>query len=315
MGERILVIGGAGFIGSHTVDHLLTQGYSVRVLDNFSTGRRENLPASHPRLEVVTGDIGDSHLWANLLADIDGILHLAAQVSVQKSIENPVNSCTENIRNFVIVLELARKRGVRVVYASSAAVYGDPQTLPLRESDPVVPISPYGLEKYSNELYAQLYEKMYGLSHLGMRYFNVYGPRQDPYSPYSGVISRFIVQMRSGQPLSIRGDGLQERDFIHVADVARANVAALFCTCSGVLNIGSGCATTIRQLGETLCDLHGSGEFSWVPPIAGDIRHSCADITAMRTLLGAPKITLAAGLGEFLNTDAGVDVGAEAVGA
>lgn len=300
--ERILVIGGAGFIGSHTVDLLLQEGYRVRVLDNFSTGCRENLPASHPGLEVVTGDIANPLLWEPVMDDVDGILHFAAQVSVQKSIENPVRSCAENIQNFVVVLELARKRGVRVVYASSAAVYGDPQTLPLRESDPVAPISPYGLEKYSNELYARLYEQMYDLSHMGLRYFNVYGPRQDPRSPYSGVISRFVEQLRLREPLTIRGDGLQERDFIHVFDVARVNVAALFAGDNGVINIGSGIATSIRQLATTMCALHGSGDFSWVPALPGDIRHSQADVRVMNSRLGAAQVSFSDGLRQFLGT-------------
>ncbi|WP_308390005.1 NAD-dependent epimerase/dehydratase family protein [Acidithiobacillus sp. AMEEHan] len=300
MRKCILVIGGAGFIGSHSVDRLLAEGYSVRVLDNFSTGRWENLPSEHPRLEILVGDIAEEELWEPAFADVDAVLHLAAQVSVQKSIENPVRSCAENIQNFVIVLELARKRAVRVVYASSAAVYGDPQSLPAREADLASPISPYGLEKYTNELYAALYHKMYGLSHLGLRYFNVYGPRQDPHSPYSGVISRFLEQMRSGRPLTIRGDGLQERDFVHVFDVARANVAALFSTSNGVINIGSGEAVSILGLGEMLLKLHGQGDISWVPAIPGDIRHSCADISMMRSVLGPPSTPLAAGLQQLL---------------
>lgn len=300
--QRVLITGGAGFIGSHTVDLLLADGHQVRVLDNFSTGKRSNLPASHPRLEILAGDLADADVLRDACASMDAVLHLAAQVSVQNSIDDPVASCAQNIQNVVALLETARKRQMRVVYASSAAVYGDPETLPLREWDAVAPISPYGLEKYSNELYARLYEKMYGLSHLGLRYFNVYGPRQDPGSPYSGVISRFVDQLQAGRPLTIRGDGLQERDFIHVFDVARANVAALLGQYNGVINIGSGSPTTIRQLAAQLCELFGGGDLSWVPALPGDIRHSYADVSAMKNLFGPNQISLTEGLRQFLQT-------------
>ncbi|MBU2788199.1 NAD-dependent epimerase/dehydratase family protein [Acidithiobacillus sp. VAN18-1] len=300
--KRILVTGGAGFIGSHTVDLLLAEGHQVRVLDNFSTGKRSNLPVAHPHLEVIAGELASAQLLREACQSVDAVLHLAAQVSVQKSIEDPVASCAQNIQNFVALLEMARQQEMRVVYASSAAVYGDPQTLPLCEGDAVDPISPYGLEKYSNELYAQLYEKMYGLSHLGLRYFNVYGPRQDPSSPYSGVISRFIDQARSGKPLTIRGDGLQERDFIHVHDVARANVAALRGDMRGVLNIASGTATTIHQLAESICSLIGDGDLAWMSSVPGDIRHSRADVSNMNSCLGVPvQISLNEGLRSLLD--------------
>lgn len=293
----ILVIGGAGFIGSHTVDLLLQEGYQVRVLDNFSTGRRENLPECAPRLEVVAGSLEDLDRLDLAFTNVSAVLHLAAQVSVQCSVEDPVRSCEQNIVGFVRVLEAARKRGARVVYASSAAVYGDPETLPLREDGPIRPISPYGLEKFSNEHYAKLYGRMYGLSQLGLRYFNVYGPRQDPHSPYSGVISRFIDQLRSGLPLTVRGDGLQERDFIHVSDVARANVMALTKAVDGVVNVASGQQCTIRQLAEILLALAGRGdEIQWVPSLPGDIRHSQADISRMRQTLVDPIISLNEGL-------------------
>ncbi len=300
MRKRILVTGGAGFIGSHTVDLLLAEGHDVCILDNFSTGKLSNLPEGHPRLQIIVSDIADAQVLRNASENVDAVLHLAAQVSVQKSIEDPVGSCAQNIQNFIALLEVARRRDLRVVYASSAAVYGDPEILPLRESDPVRPISPYGLEKYSNELYAELYEKMYGLSHLGLRYFNVYGQRQDPRSLYSGVISRFIDQMLTGKPLSIRGDGLQERDFIHVSDIARANVAALFSDTRGVVNIASGTKTTILDLASILVGLHGTGDLSWAPAVPGDIRHSRADVTAMSTHLVQAKISLKDGLRQLL---------------
>lgn len=298
----VLVIGGAGFIGSHTVDLLLQDGYRVRVLDNFSTGRRENLPASHPGLEILTGNLNNHRLLQEAFTNVNAVLHLAAQVSVQRSIEDPISSCEQNILGFLRVLEQARRSVVRVVYASSAAVYGDPQFLPLHEDGPTQPISPYGLEKYSNELYAQLFQKMYGLSVLGLRYFNVYGTRQDPSSPYSGVISRFIDQLRNGQPLTIRGDGLQERDFIHVSDVARANVAALKGRYSGVINVASGTKTTVRDLAELLiAGNEGKGEVQLVSKVEGDILQSRADITRMGQLLTGTTILLEQGLRDLLS--------------
>ena len=293
----ILVIGGAGFIGSHTVDLLLQEGYQVRVLDNFSTGRRENLPDGAPRLEVIAGSVEDSNRLEPAFDNVRAVLHLAAQVSVQRSVENPVYSCEQNIVGFVRVLEAARKRGARVVYASSAAVYGDPEILPLHEYGPIRPISPYGLEKYSNELYAELYGRMYGLSQLGLRYFNVYGPRQDPNSPYSGVISRFIDQLRRGVPLTVRGDGLQERDFIHVSDVARANLVALTKSVDGVVNVAGGQTCTILHLAETLIAMNDRpAEIHWVPSVDGDIRRSHADISRMRKNLVDPIVSLEDGL-------------------
>ncbi|XTI72722.1 NAD-dependent epimerase/dehydratase family protein [Acidithiobacillus sp. AC3] len=174
MRERILVIGGAGFIGSHTVDHLLAEGYAVRVLDDFSTGHRENLPNSHPQLEIIVGSVEDATILQTAVAGVSAVLYLAAQVSVQRSLEDPVRSAEQNIVGFVRVLERARRHSLRVVYASSAAVYGDPEVLPVQETAPLRPISPYGLEKYSNELYAELFGRLYGLSQLGLRYFNVY---------------------------------------------------------------------------------------------------------------------------------------------
>ncbi|MGE0049680.1 MAG: NAD-dependent epimerase/dehydratase family protein [Acidithiobacillus sp.] len=301
MSERILVIGGAGFIGSHSVDHMLAEGYAVRVLDDFSTGRRENLPKGHPQLEIIAGSVEDATILQVAFTEVSAVLYLAAQVSVQRSLEDPVQSAEQNIVGFVRVLEQARRYSVRVVYASSAAVYGDPEVLPLQETAPLRPISPYGLEKYSNELYAELFGRLYGLSQLGLRYFNVYGPRQDPRSPYSGVISRFIDQLQNGRPLTVRGDGLQERDFIHVADVARVNLAALRSAVNGVVNVASGTATTIGELAELLIELNlGKGEMQRVLRQSGDIRHSQADVSRMQQVLGRANIPLNRGLRTLL---------------
>ena len=224
---RVLVTGGAGFIGSHSVDALLAGGTEVVVLDNFSTGKTANLP-SHARLTLERGDIRNRPDVAGAIVGCTHVLHLAAQVSVRASVEDPPGSAQHNVLGFVNVLDAARRAGVkRVVYASSASAFGDPGELPLSESSPLAPLSPYGLEKSCNEQYAALFKQIFGLSALGLRYFNVYGPRQDPASPYTGVINKFADRLRAGQPLTVFGDGGQTRDFIFVKDVARVNVAAL----------------------------------------------------------------------------------------
>lgn len=297
----ILVVGGAGFIGSHTVELLLSEGYHVRVLDNLSTGKRDNLPASHDRLDFIFGDMADRTLLHQACEGVSHILHLAAQVSVIKSQEDPVFSCQQNILAYVGVLEEARKHNARFVYASSAAVYGNPAKLPLREDDPALPISPYGMEKYTNELYADLYGRMHQLSHLGLRYFNVYGPRQDPQSPYSGVISRFVAQALSHKALTIRGDGSQERDFIHVQDIARANVAALTGKVQGSINIARGEATTILTLAKIIHQfVETPSDIQWVPAVDGDIHRSIADNERMRKSLCQPYWSLSEGIQNLL---------------
>ena len=220
---KVLVTGGAGFIGSHTVEGLLEADARVRVLDNLSTGKRSNLPP-HKHLDIQVGDIRNPNDVAMAMQGITHVLHLAAQVSVQASVESPPTSCSQNILGFVNVLHAARQQKVkRFVYASSAAVYGIPESVPLAENAELKPISPYGLEKYVNEQYATLFHSLYGFPSLGLRYFNVFGPRQDPKSPYAGVISKFIERISEQRPLTVFGDGLQTRDFIFVKDIARAN--------------------------------------------------------------------------------------------
>lgn len=301
----VLVTGGAGFIGSHTVEYLLAAGARVRVLDNLSSGRRDNLP-SHAGLEFRVGDIRDAAAVTAALGDgVSHVLHLAAQVSVAASCEAPVDSAAHNITGFLNVLDGARRTGVsRMVYASSAAVYGAPAELPLTETSPVAPLSPYGLEKYVNDQYAALYRELYGFSAMGMRYFNVYGPRQDPSSPYSGVISIFADRVRRGLPLTLNGDGMQTRDFIHVGDVARANVAALGATATGVCNVATGRSVTLRDLVAALATATGrQPEVGFGPPRDGDIRDSAAVPRRLREELGVAATTpLAAGLGTLLDS-------------
>lgn len=299
-GAHVLVTGGAGFIGSHTVERLLRVGARVRVLDNLRTGRVENVP-NDPHLEFVHGDACDPKTVRQAVTDVTHVLHLAAQVSVAWSIENPVESCRENVMAFVVVLEAARQARVRFVYASSTAVYGDTGGEPASEMRPLVPLSPYGLEKLIDERYAALYTTLHGYRSLGLRYFNVYGPRQDPHSPYSGVIPKFLAQITRGESLTLRGDGLQERDFVHVLDVARINVQALAGDASGVLNVARGESVTIRTLIATLERIVGrSLPVSRVSESPGEIRFSRADVSRLHQDFGLPQITLEEGLRALL---------------
>lgn len=252
--QRILVTGGAGFIGSHTVDLLLKQGKKVVVLDNLYSGKVSNLDLTHPNLEFIEGDVLEYPLLEDLMVSCDGVLHLAAIASVPLSIEHPVYSFQVNTQGFLHVIQAVHASGmpIRVVYASSAAVYGDALELPCRDDQPLQspPLSPYALQKIQTEDYAGLYSRLHGTANLGLRYFNVYGDRQDPSSPYSGVISRFLRAYEQGETLTIFGDGQQSRDFIHVSDVARANVLALEKDVNGILNVATGEPQTLLQLVE-----------------------------------------------------------------
>ncbi len=289
---HVLVTGGAGFIGSHSVEALLRAGVKVRVLDSFITGSRQNLP-SHTNLEICTGDIRNLEDVTTAAAGITHILHLAAQVSVQDSISNPIQSCHINIQGFVNVLNTVRAHQIqRLVYASSAAVYGHPKQLPLFEESPVQPISPYGLEKSINDQYAALFHELYGCSSLGLRYFNVYGPRQDPKSPYAGVISKFMDCVQREQPLTVFGDGSQTRDFVFVKDVAQANVQALLAQTVGVCHVGTGTSRSLLEMihvlskcvGHKLQVIHEESQ-------AGDIPHSVADVQKLASELGIQNST------------------------
>ena len=284
---HVLVTGGAGFIGSHTVEALLEHGATVRVLDNFSTGKRKNLP-THPKLEVCEGDIREHKVLCDAAVDMTHILHLAAQVSVQDSIVHPTKSCSINIQGFVNVLEAARNHSIRrVVYASSAAVYGYPKHLPISEGDPVQPISPYGLEKSVNDQYAELFHSMFHISSLGLRYFNVYGPRQDPHSAYAGVISKFIHRIQKSEPLLVFGDGSQTRDFVFVKDVADANVQALYSDTTGICHVATGTSWSLLGMIQVLSSCVGY-ELQVIHQDAqpGDIPHSQAHVGKLITELG-----------------------------
>lgn len=301
--NKVLITGGAGFIGSHTADLLLELNIPVRVLDNLSSGFRENLPAHHDLLEFVEGDICDAETVEQCMQGISHVLHLAAQVSVVNSLEDPAFSAQQNILGFVNVINSARKHKVaRLVYASSAAIYGEPSTLPLTEDVPMKQLSPYGLEKAINEQYAELFKTLYNLSSLGQRFFNVYGPRQDPKSPYAGVIALFVDRITAKQDVTVFGDGENTRDFIYVRDVARANVAALQKDFQGACNIATGRKTSLLDLIDTLAELANfKPGIDFQPPREGDIVHSLASPKAMNEKLGIIADTsLKDGLGKLL---------------
>lgn len=301
---RVMVTGGAGFIGSHSVEALLAADAEVVAFDNFSSGKRDNLP-SHASLRIVEGDIRDRAAVGEAIAGCTHVLNLAAQVSVPASIREPGNSAQHNVVGFANVLDCAREHAVeRVVFASSAAVYGNPKELPLTEASATDPMSPYGLEKLINEQQCTLFGHLAGLSGLGLRYFNVYGPRQDPTSQYAGVISRFASRLLANESLTVFGDGLQTRDFIYVGDVARANVAALKARFTGVCNVGTGRSVTLLELIDALAGcVQRTPQVQFGPPQTGDIRHSAMAPARLHEWFGlnAP-VPLSSGLGQLLAT-------------
>lgn len=285
---RVLITGGAGFIGSHSAEALLERGAQVVIYDNLSTGRLENLQALSGRLRFVHGDLRDAARLESALAGCDAVLHLAAVVSVPESIAHPLLAHEINATGTLNVLEAARKLGVRrVVLASSAAVYGANAALPLQESASPQPLSPYAAQKWLGESYAKNYASLHGLATVALRYFNVYGPRQDPASPYSGVLSRFIAATLAGQAVTIFGDGRQTRDFVYVADVARANALAVLggAEPGAVLNVGTGRAVDLLAAIAAIAP-EGAPAPRFGPPREGDIRHSLADVALCERVLG-----------------------------
>lgn len=301
----ILVTGGAGFIGSNLTDELLAQGVSVRILDNFSTGKYQNLPQDHPCLEIIEGDIGDAELVKQAAEGVDVIVHLAAVASVQASVDDPVGTHKTNFDGTLNVLEAARHCGVeRIIYASSAAVYGDTQELPVKETTAKKPMTPYAADKLAGEYYLDFYHREFGLKYCAFRFFNIYGPRQDPSSPYSGVISIFTNRISQGQPIIIYGDGQQTRDFVFVKDLVTVLLGAINKEdlTAHVANVGSGKATSLNEMIAALEDIAGSQvEKSFVAARAGDIRHSLALVDQLQALLGEiPSTSLVKGLKSLL---------------
>lgn len=299
---RVLVTGGAGFIGSHIAHRLLGDGHEVVVLDNFSTGRRENIAAIEARgLEVVEGDVRDEKTVRECTQGCSLVYHEAAVVSVPYTVEHPQESHDVNIQGTLNVLQAARAAKVnRVVFASSAAIYGEEPTLPKVETMKPEPISPYGVEKITGEHYLATWAKLFGLETVALRYFNVFGPRQDPSSPYSGVISIFVDRILAGRGLTFFGDGKQIRDFVYVSNVVDANILAG--TKPGVsgraYNVACGKKTTLLEL-ATLIERAAAKtvERSFADPRAGDIKESVADIErARKDLSYAPAVDVEEGI-------------------
>jgi UDP-glucose 4-epimerase len=307
----VAVTGGAGFIGSHTVDRLLGAGHRVVVLDDFRTGKRANLAhhAGSDRLDVLVCDV--SHGIFAALAPItarhgtvDRIVHLAAQVSVVNSVQNPLVDMQVNYGGTLHVLEYARAAGVKkIVFASSAAVYGEVATMPVGEDTPTRPVSPYGIDKLASEHALDYYAAVHGVPGTALRFFNVYGPRQDPSSPYSGVISIFADRARAGRTLTIFGDGGQTRDFVYVGDVVRAIVAALGDGADRVVaNVGTGGEITVLELARSIVELCGGrSAIDHAPARPGEILKSRARVDRLRDALGVvAETSLLDGLRETL---------------
>ena len=303
--SHALVTGGAGFIGSHLVDELVSNGYRVTVLDNLSTGHRHNIAGHGDRIDFVEGDIRDAGLLDRVVKGCEVVFHQAAVVSVTQSVQDPSQSCEVNDLGTVRVLDAARRNGVqRVVLASSSAVYGDDPHLPKTEDMAPRPLSPYAVQKLTGEFYATVFKDLYGLETVCLRYFNVFGPRQDPSSPYSGVISIFMTQATAGQAPTIYGDGGQSRDFIYVKDVVHANMlAATEAAAAGrVFNVGTGAFIRIRDLWTLIGELANVKiDPIFGPPRAGDIRDSVSDIGEIKRSLGfTPRVVLRQGLMDTL---------------
>ena len=295
-----LVTGGAGFIGSNLADALIAEGHEVRILDDLSTGFAENLPAASTFFE---GDLCDAELVAEAVEGVEVVFHQGARGSVPKSIETPLLTDRSNVLGTLTVLDAAHRAGVRrVVAASSSSVYGGVAPRPTVETSPLSPKSPYAASKVAAELYLRVYWELHGLETVALRYFNVYGPRQDPNGPYAAVIPRFIAALRAGEAPQVNGDGGQSRDFAFVADVVAANLAAATApasACAGkAYNVAGGSERSLLDLLAILSELLGVA----VDPIhtesrAGDVRHSFADTTAARTDLGwAPSVDIREGL-------------------
>jgi UDP-glucose 4-epimerase len=299
---RTLVTGGAGFIGSHLVEELLQRGDTVRVLDNFSTGSHENLEPFQQDLEILEGDLRDEGTVKAAVRDVELVFHLAAFISVPRSMSDPGTCFAINVGGTVALLEAARKSGARkVVLSSSTAVYGDTDIFPTTEETPLRPLSPYAVSKQVNELYARLYTHALGLPVTALRYYNVYGPRQCLNSDYAAVISIFVRRLEAGEPITIYGDGKQSRDFIFVKDVVRANLLAAESESAGdAFNICTGCETNLLDLLEELSELSPhQPEVRFEAPRPGDIYRSAGSPEKAAVALDfRAKTSLATGLAQ-----------------
>ena len=293
MQRHALITGGAGFIGSHLCDRLAADGWFVTIVDNLSSGSRDSVAPllASGQARLLEFDVRDSHLFAPLFREVGCVFHLAAEVSVARSVEQPRLCADVNVLAFVDILNRAREGSVPVVYASSSAIYGNRDDAAIVEDAPPGPTSPYGASKLADEAFARAATESFGVPTVGLRFFNVYGPRQNPDGDYAAVVPAFIRAALSGKPPHIHGDGRQTRDFVFVSDVARAlaESARRAADLAGdVINVGSGTATSILELAHITAGCTGGAP---VPPVflprrSGDIRNSCADIRKMRTALG-----------------------------
>jgi nucleoside-diphosphate-sugar epimerase len=286
---RYVVTGGAGFIGSNTVDELVRRGESVVVLDDLSAGREENLADVRNKISFIKGSINDLEAVRRAMHEADYVLHLAARTSVPRSIKDPLETNRINIEGTLNVLVAARDAKVkRVVIAASSSAYGETPTLPKVETMQPQPISPYGVTKYVGELYAQMFGRVYGLQNVSLRYFNVFGPRQDPGSPYSGVLSKFCTAFLESTEPVVFGDGEQTRDFTYIENVVQANLLACQAPAANgrVINVGTGIRISLNQTLQLLREISGNNlEAKYDPARDGDIRDSQADVTLSRELL------------------------------
>ncbi|UUT20517.1 MULTISPECIES: NAD-dependent epimerase/dehydratase family protein [Pseudomonas] len=302
----ILITGGAGFIGSHLTDALLAKGYSVRILDDLSTGKPSNLPLDNPRVELIEGDVADSALVARAMSGCRAVAHLAAVASVQASVDDPVRTHQSNFIGTLNVCEAMRQAGVkRVLFASSAAVYGNNgEGESIDEDTPKAPLTPYASDKLASEYYLDFYRRQHGLEPAIFRFFNIFGPRQDPSSPYSGVISIFCERAQKGLPITVFGDGEQTRDFMYVEDLVDVLVQSLEMPQLevGAVNVGLNQATTLKQLLEALGEVVGQlPPISYGPARSGDIRHSRANNQRLLQRFKFPEPTpMSVGLARLL---------------
>jgi len=300
---KYIVTGGAGFIGSHIVE-AIAGSHEVVVIDNFSSGKPENLDKFSDNIHVIHGSIIDLPLLENVFKEADGIFHQAAIASVARSVDDPLETHETNLTGTLNVLLAAQTCGVKkVVFASSSAVYGDEPTLPKREDMPPAPLSPYAVSKLAGEYYCKVFSELFCIKTVSLRYFNVFGSRQDPHSEYSAVIPKFISRLLDCQPPIIFGDGLQSRDFVYVKDVVQANILAMQSSATGTFNIGSGKSVDLNTLARTVAEIM---KVKYPPiyekPRSGDIRDSVSDITAAKKAFGFHvHHSLDAGLAETIH--------------
>lgn len=295
--EKIIVTGGAGFIGSHIVDALVDEGYEVHIVDNLSAGKKENV---NPKATLHIVDIRDKEKLIPIFKNAKYVFHEAAMPRVQYSIENPIETNDVNVNGLLNVLEACRENGVkRVIFASSSSIYGETEVLPTREDTPINPLSPYASHKYIGEVHLKLYSKIYGLETVCLRYFNVYGPRLNPEGAYPLVIGYFMKLLSQGKPLTITGNGDQTRDFVHVKDVVKANLLAMKSDKVGngeVINIGGGTKYSINYIAELI-----GGNVEHIAPRI-EPHDTQADITKAKELLGwEPSVSLEEGIKELKN--------------